>query len=73
MTQTVEQAEAALKTAESALLSELKADCERRDGSGAQERRREEHQQSLRDDVYECERNLESAKRRQVEASGTHA
>lgn len=73
MTQTVEQAEAALKSAEAALLSELKADCERRDGSGAQERRREEHQQSLRDTVYQCERNLEAAKRRQAEASGANA
>jgi hypothetical protein len=65
MTKTVAQAEAALKAAESELLSELERDCERSEGSGAQERRREENQQSLRDDVRQCERDLEEAKRSQ--------
>lgn len=73
MTKTVAQAEAALKSAESELLSELKRDCERSEGSGAQERRREERQQSLRDDVRQCERDLEEAKRRQTEASTGNA
>ncbi|POF41223.1 hypothetical protein B0D71_18510 [Pseudomonas laurylsulfativorans] len=65
MSKTVEQAEAALKAANAAYLNELERDCERRDGSGAQERRREEHQQSLREDIAQCERDLEGAKRRQ--------
>lgn len=65
MSKTVEQAEAALKAANAAYLNELERDCERRDGSGAQERRREEHQQSLRDDIAQRERDLEGAKRRQ--------
>ena len=65
MSKTVEQAESALASAKAAYLSELKRDCERRDGSGAQERRREEHQQSLRDDIAQCERDLEEAKRHQ--------
>ena len=68
MSKTVEQAESALASAKAAYLSELKRDCERRDGSGAQERRREEHQQSLRDDIAHCERALEDAKRRQKQS-----
>ncbi|HHK1716931.1 TPA: hypothetical protein ACQQ5N_002715 [Pseudomonas aeruginosa] len=65
MNKTVEQAESALADAKAAYLSEMKRDCERPDGSGAQERRREEHKQSLRDDIAQCERDLEDAKRRQ--------
>ena len=65
MSQTVEQAEAALKSAEAELLNELKRDCDRRDGSGAQERRREERQESLREEVAKCERDLKVAKSRQ--------
>lgn len=64
MSETVEQATAALAAAKAALLSELERDAERQEGSGAQERRREEHLQSLRDAVYECERNLGAAKLR---------
>ncbi|ENA27039.1 hypothetical protein HMPREF1487_09518 [Pseudomonas sp. HPB0071] len=63
MSQAVEQATAALAAARAAYLSELERDAERGEGSGAQERRREEHQQSLRDAVAECERDLEIAKR----------
>lgn len=63
MNKTVEQAELALASAKSAFRSELERDCERSDGSGAQERRREEHQQSLREDIAQCERDLEEAKR----------
>lgn len=64
MSKIVEQAEAELAAAKAAYLSELERDCERSDGSGAQERRREEHQQKLRDEIARCERNLEEAKRR---------
>lgn len=62
MDQIVEQAEAALASAKAAYLSELERDCERSEGSGAQERRREEHQQSLRDAITRCERKLEEAR-----------
>lgn len=62
MNKTVEQAEAALASAKAAYLSELERDCERSEGSGAQERRREEHQQSLRDEIARCERELEDAR-----------
>ncbi|MGF6408387.1 cysteinyl-tRNA synthetase [Paraburkholderia sp. MM5482-R2] len=34
--------------------------------AAAQERRREEHQQSLRDDIAQCERDLEVAKSKAV-------
>lgn len=73
MTKNVAQAEAALKSAEADLLSELERDCERRDGSYAQERRREENQQSLRDTVRQCERDLEEAKRHQTESTTGNA
>lgn len=63
MTRTVEQAQAALDAARAAYLAELKRDCERSDGSTAQERRREEHQQKLRETVAQCERDLEAAKK----------
>lgn len=62
MGKTIEQAEAALARANAAYVSELQRDCERAEGSGAQERRREEHQQSLRDAVAQCERELEEAR-----------
>lgn len=62
MTKTVEQAEAALARAKAAYLRELGRDSERSEGSGAQERRREEHLQSLRDAVAQCERDLEEAR-----------
>lgn len=62
MSKTIEQAEAALASANAAHLDELRQDCERSEGSGAQERRREEHQQSLRDAITQCEHDLEEAK-----------
>jgi hypothetical protein len=62
MRQTVEQAQAALDAANAAYLDELRRDCDRSDGSFAQERRREEHQQRLREAVTQCERDLEAAK-----------
>ncbi|WP_406625376.1 hypothetical protein [Acidovorax sp. SDU_ACID1] len=61
MVQTVEQAKAALASAEAEYLSELERDAERSEGSGAQERRREEHQQSLRDAIDQCKRDLDAA------------
>lgn len=68
MNKTVEQAEAALAVAKTSYLSELERDCERSEGSGAQERRREEHQQSLRDELARCERDLEEALARNSDA-----
>jgi hypothetical protein len=62
MNKTVKQAEAALTSAKAAYMEELRQDCERSEGSGAQERRREEHQQSLKDEISRCERVLEEAK-----------
>lgn len=64
MIKTVEQAKAALAAANAAYLNELERDAERRDGSVAQERRREENQQSLRDAIAKCERDLEVAESR---------
>ena len=62
MRQTLEQAQAALDAANAAYLDELRRDSDRSDGSFAQERRREEHQQRLREAVTQCERDLEAAK-----------
>lgn len=63
MSKTIEQAEAALASANAAYLDELRQDSDRSEGSGAQERRREAHQQSLRDAISQCEHDLEVAKR----------
>lgn len=59
----IKQAEAALAEANADLLSELEADCKRSEGSGAQERRREEHRRKLEENVSRCEQALEVAKR----------
>lgn len=66
MNKTIDQAEAALASAKAAYRDELRQDCERSEGSGAQERRREEHQQSLKDRIWQCECDLEEAKRSQT-------
>lgn len=63
MNTTIEQAKAALAAAESAYMYELERDSERSEGSGAQERRREEHQQTLKENIAQCKRDLEEAKR----------
>ncbi len=63
MSKTIEQAEAALASANAAYLGELRRDSDRAEGSGAQERRREEHQQTLRDTISKCQHDLEVAKR----------
>ncbi|HCE5740195.1 TPA: hypothetical protein NHK44_005861 [Pseudomonas aeruginosa] len=68
MSQTVAEAQAAYDAARSALLNELERDIERPEGSGAQERRREEHQQALRDEEDRCKRALENAKAREKQA-----
>lgn len=59
----IEQAEAALASANADYLSELKRDSKRSDGSGAQERRREERQKSLLESIDQCERDLAEARR----------
>ncbi|MDQ2077565.1 hypothetical protein [Marinimicrobium sp. ABcell2] len=66
MNRTVNQAEEALESAKSAYTSELKRDIDRGEGSEAQERRREEHQRSLRDNVAQCERDLEVARKNAI-------
>ncbi|WP_110644109.1 hypothetical protein [Salinicola sp. CPA57] len=62
MSKSIEHAEAALASAKADLLNELERDAKREDGSDAQEQRRERHQQSLRDKVAQCERDLEESK-----------
>jgi hypothetical protein len=59
MIKTIEEAQAQLDAANAAYLDELRRDSERSEGSGAQERRREEHKQRLKDAVEGCERDLE--------------
>ncbi len=64
----IEEAEANLKAAKADYQAELKADSKRSDGSGAQELRREHHQQELAERVRQCESDLEKA--RQDQKSG---
>lgn len=64
MSQSVQQAEAALAAANKAYIDELERDAARGEGSGAQEARREETQRELREQVDLCERVLEGARRR---------
>ncbi|MDL4860729.1 hypothetical protein NPJ88_000130 [Halomonas elongata] len=68
MSKIIEQAEAALAAAEAAYQSELQRDAERHEGSGAQERRREAHQQALRADIDQCKRELAEARQEATEA-----
>jgi hypothetical protein len=63
MSNTIEEAQAQLDAANAAHLNELRRDCERSEGSGAQERRREQHQQKLTDEILRCEHALELAKK----------
>ncbi|WP_423599949.1 hypothetical protein [Roseateles sp. MS654] len=58
MSDAINNARAKLQAAEAALLDELDQDSRRSDGSGAQERRREEHRQRLEDNVESCQREL---------------
>ena len=61
MIKSVEQAQRDLAAANAAYLGELERDSERGEGSGAQERRREERLQSLRDAIDRCKRELDEA------------
>ncbi|MBE3025125.1 hypothetical protein [Janthinobacterium sp. GW458P] len=64
MSKTVEQAEAALAAANAAYLNELERDCIQRENCSSQQRDHEYYQQSLRDAIYQCKRELEEAKHR---------
>jgi len=70
MSKSVAQAQAALDAANAEYLDEIGRDCERRDGSGAQEDRRERRQQSLLSAISQCERDLEAAKSNQTKTTG---
>lgn len=63
MATTVAEARKALATAEAEYLSELEQDAKRSEGSGAQERRREERQDAMREKIYQCKLALEHAER----------
>lgn len=56
------QLQAAYDATHQALLDGHERDSRRGDGSGAQERRREEHQQDLRNDEWAAKQALESQK-----------
>ncbi|WP_155768286.1 hypothetical protein [Burkholderia vietnamiensis] len=62
MNDKVRQAEAALAAANAEYMSELERDSQRGEGSGAQERRREERLEAMRDAVAQCERDLGAVK-----------
>jgi hypothetical protein len=64
MSQTIEQAQAALVAANAAYDDEMKRDSERRDGSSVSEGRREDTQRRMLDTIARCERDLEESKRR---------
>lgn len=61
---TVEQAQTALTSARAAYQEEVRLDSQRSEGSGAQERRREERLDELRERVWQCEQDLKDAQRR---------
>lgn len=63
MEKTVEQAKAAHASAPTAYPNELERDSERNEGNGAQERRREDHQESLRGKIRDCQREPTEAER----------
>lgn len=65
MSQSVQQAEAALAAANKAYIDELERDVARGEGSFNQEARREATQRELRAEVDLCERALEAARRRE--------
>lgn len=71
MSQTVAEAQTALDAAKAAYLEELRRDCERGEGSHNQERRREEHQKELQEEVWQCEQALKAAKLRQAGAANS--
>lgn len=63
MSQSVQQAEAALAAANKAYIDELERDAARGEGSFNQETRREKTQRRLSAEVDRCERALEVARR----------
>lgn len=65
MTKTIDEATADFEAARAAYLSALERDCERSEGSGAQERRNDEYLETLRHAEHDAEQALEAAKRRQ--------
>ncbi len=71
MSKTIDQAEAALASANAAYRGELKRNIERPEGSGAQELRREERQKALKEDVVRCERDLKEVRSLNVKANVT--
>lgn len=66
MTKNLEEAKATLHAATAAYASALEHDCERSEGSGAQERRNDERLEKLRDAEYDAKRELEAAERAQT-------
>lgn len=69
MTKTVEEAKVSLKAASAAYLSALEYDCERSEGSGAQERRNDERLERL----CAAKRELDEAEREQQKKVGGKA
>jgi hypothetical protein len=63
MSKTIKEVQAQLDAANAAYQDELRQDGDRSEGSGAQERRREERQQRLKDEVDRCKRDLELAQK----------
>ncbi len=63
MSQSVQQAEAALAAANKAYIDELERDAARGEGSISRETRREETQRRLSAEVDRCERALEAVRR----------
>lgn len=63
MSMTLQQAESALATANAEYDEEMRQDLTRSDGSGAQERRRDEYKQRLLDRIYSCKQDLDKARR----------
>jgi hypothetical protein len=63
MTNALIEAQTQLDAANAAYLAELQQDSNRSEGSGAQERRREERQQNLKAEIERCEQALELAKK----------
>lgn len=72
MAKTIEQATADFEAARAAYMSALERDCERSEGSGAQERRNDKYLETLREAERDAERELTAAKRQQQESGGAN-
>ena len=68
MSEAIKTAQEALNNANAMYLDELRQDSERSEGSGAQERRREENQQRMREEITRSENALEVAKQADAHA-----